>query len=71
MTREPIGSNLLAARNRRELSFPSCQNVCDLLKPNTLSAKSHRFAVSFRTTKISAQNHRQKIGARLMPNEKS
>ena len=38
------------------------------LKPKTLKPKSRRFAVSLRTTKISAQIHRQKIGVCLMPN---
>jgi hypothetical protein len=41
------------------------------LKPKTLKPKSRRLAASFRTTKISPQIHRQKIGACLMPNEKS
>jgi hypothetical protein len=41
------------------------------LKPKPAKPKSRRSAGNFRTTKISAQIHRQEIGVRLMPNEKS
>jgi len=41
------------------------------LKPKTDKPKSRRSAVSFRTAKISAQIHRQKISVGLMPNVES
>jgi hypothetical protein len=69
VNRKPTGSNLLAARNRRELLFKA-RNF-RLPTQTKTNPTYRRIAVSFRTTKISSQIHRQISGARLMPNVES
>jgi hypothetical protein len=68
---QTIGSKSCSLLETGASFFSKLETSGYRLKPKTLKPKSRRFAVSLRTTKISAQIRHQKIGVRLMPNEKS